>query len=268
VCLPKADNTLYCSCIEVSHGDDIVHRQGRTRRVRIVDPGGFAEVLWRGIESDHGGNQSVAARAIGVSQPELSRLLNGRILSLRPQTLAAIQSRLSSANREAMRSTLLSPRALNTALPRYEHWLAAAGPSFLLNSGTSLRALAKPEWLKERRDLFRHVKRQCPEMVSAFHDWLAKQRHTEDSGRVNMAWYHILEPLLQWSDSGRIERDWRELSEEELSRFVKHGIEREKILLQRSPRLQRAQDFESAPFVNEIQLLRTRRRRATVQRKG
>src|SRR2546430_16840820 len=63
--------------------------------------------------------------------------------------------------------------------------------------------------------------------------------------RGDLAYVRILAPLLDATDSGLIERRWQELTDRELRRFVEAGMERERIMLDRSPDLQRAQEMAS-----------------------
>lgn len=57
--------------------------------------------------------------------------------------------------------------------------------------------------------------------------------------RVVLAWWRILEPLLDWQESGFTERHWSELSDDEFQRFVEAGLERESILSSRDDDLSR-----------------------------
>lgn len=59
--------------------------------------------------------------------------------------------------------------------------------------------------------------------------------------RGKVAQARVIGPLVEHVESGLVERDWRELSDQELTHFVKAGIERERILARRSPTLGRLQ---------------------------
>ncbi|HXT14581.1 MAG TPA: hypothetical protein VN706_03050 [Gemmatimonadaceae bacterium] len=59
--------------------------------------------------------------------------------------------------------------------------------------------------------------------------------------RIALALLRTLEPLLVAEQTGGIERNWRELDEAELRRFVECGLQRELILLTRANSEIRAQ---------------------------
>lgn len=64
-----------------------------------------------------------------------------------------------------------------------------------------------------------------------------------DETRVIVAVWRTIEPLLAARETGFIERTWEEMTDAQLRRFVRAGLEREMILLDRSPDVQRAQEF-------------------------
>jgi hypothetical protein len=59
----------------------------RERKVRIADPTAFAAVIRQAIESGFEGNQSAARRSVGISQPQLSRYLDGKMQWVRFDTV-------------------------------------------------------------------------------------------------------------------------------------------------------------------------------------
>jgi hypothetical protein len=63
-----------------------------------------------------------------------------------------------------------------------------------------------------------------------------------DPNRLLVAALRCIEPLLDSPHAAFIERDVDELSDPELERFIKAGVERERILLSRSPQTKRAQE--------------------------
>lgn len=71
------------------------------------------------------------------------------------------------------------------------------------------------------------------------HDWRRFPASVAD--RLDLVLHRVLEPLLAGRDSGGVERLWEELSDDELRTFVDLGLQRELILLDRAPDVQRAQ---------------------------
>jgi hypothetical protein len=89
-------------------------------------------------------------------------------------------------------------------------------------------------------DLVEDLRKRFPAHFNDFDRFLKSRGHR--GIRVDLAFRRIVEPLLQTDGSGGIERDWRELNHEELEAFVKAGIKRETIMLDRSPDIQRAKE--------------------------
>ncbi len=92
------------------------------------------------------------------------------------------------------------------------------------------------EWMELReylgaRGFARPLERFGQEAIDKGHSW----------ARVDLAMLRILEPLLEASESAFIERHWRELTADEMRAFIRHGIARERILLNRPPSDERAQ---------------------------
>lgn len=89
-------------------------------------------------------------------------------------------------------------------------------------------------------------------LVAGFDRWLQRRQHSRSRGEL--AYMRILAPLLDCRESGCIERRWEEMSDRELSRFVEAGVDREKILLDRPPELQRAQQYAECDPIEFIAL--------------
>jgi transcriptional regulator with XRE-family HTH domain len=93
------------------------------------------------------------------------------------------------------------------------------------------------------------------ETIGRFSAWAIERGHSEE--RIELAFVRALEPLLQANDSGFMELGWRELRVrpgglDELVAFVRHSLERERILLSREPDVTRLQDLllRMTPLVN------------------
>jgi predicted XRE-type DNA-binding protein len=171
---------------------------------------------------------------IGVAQPQLSKLVNGELGALREDTLRRVLSVFHDGDRANVAALLLSPGA-KAAQAQYNSWLAM--------------------WITDRlpgTELVEHAFTTCLKELDAFWAKLGRRGHVAPRSRplfdydvvatrFQLALYRALDALLHYEDSGGIERDWRELSDEEFRRFVRLGLERELILLNRAPDVQRAQ---------------------------
>lgn len=69
--------------------------------------------------------------------------------------------------------------------------------------------------------------------LRAFHRFCRERAVTR--ARRLVAIVRILEPLLEAGEGGHLERGWRDLSDQEVSAFVYHGVMRERLLLKRRP---------------------------------
>lgn len=103
---------------------------------------------------------------------------------------------------------------------------------------------ARFEWqdykVYETQDLLDRVQQLCASEFRKLDEFLTRRGHFRE--RVEIAYRRIIAPLLEHEDSGGVERGWTELSEAELVQFVKAGITRERILLDREADVQRVQD--------------------------
>jgi hypothetical protein len=144
--------------------------------------------------------------------------------------------------------TLLTPSE-RTLLFHHDQWMAATGRRLVRTSGWApTSSEERPRWFRiakskvgaarareltqlERR--IRRLLRTSPRGV------LAQSAPAGEGDRALIAWLRVLEPLLASADAGYVERGWRELSDRELKAFVKAGLRRERILLNRAPRLDR-----------------------------
>ena len=98
-----------------------------------------------------------------------------------------------------------------------------------------------PWRLAERREILKHLKAQRPWVLNRFQSFLEKRGHL--GARSDMAIARAVDPLLDGPESGFVERSWRDLSDDELARFVDAGLARERILLNRSPDVMRTQEI-------------------------
>lgn len=101
-----------------------------------------------------------------------------------------------------------------------------------------LQGIEAYRWI-EREALLERVWRD-PELRRLFREFTvwAKRRGFE-MARIRLAWYTVVEPLLEHAESGFVERSWTELTPTELRAFMRAGLTRERILLKRDHTLQR-----------------------------
>jgi hypothetical protein len=93
---------------------------------------------------------------------------------------------------------------------------------------------------RERRRVLDELRSRFPSYFNDLDRYLKERGHV--GIRVQRAYLNLVEPLLQGDETGGIERDWSELTDDEQIEFIKAGIKREKILLNRSPDIPRAQE--------------------------
>jgi hypothetical protein len=229
-----------CLCIaEVTLGE-AMHRE---RRFRIVDPERLAKEIKLALDTRYGGSQSEAARDVGLSQSQLSRLLSCQMRLVTRTTLEALLTLVEEWRHSGLYQAFLTPLEWG-ALRRYYEWTDMWDgdtqpieyefpPSREADEGVAQR---RERWM----DLVEDLRKRFPAHFNDFDRFLKSRGHR--GIRVDLAFRRIVEPLLQTDGSGGIERDWRELNHEELEAFVKAGIKRETIMLDRSPDIQRAKE--------------------------
>lgn len=82
--------------------------------------------------------------------------------------------------------------------------------------------------------------------LKAFRESVDDVRDLQGLERYLVALINILGPLLESPENAFVERQWEELADDELSAFVIHGIERERILLKRPALTSRIQELQRA----------------------
>lgn len=146
---------------------------------------------------------------------------------------------------------------------RARRWLCRSGPTFVFDANQlrefepadrqrmkgqalqdidemlfgDLNALEQYRYLRFI-ELLEAVMERCPEPVKKLYETC--NARGIDSPRALLSVVRILEPLLEAPESAFIERQWQELDDDQLRRFVDAGVRRELILLDRDPDEQRA----------------------------
>src|SRR2546426_9317911 len=106
------------------------NKRSAGRTYKIPDRGRLAAVLDRTIRTRFTGSASAAARSVGLTQSQLSRLLRGQLGGVRRETLLRLVELVPPAQRAEVKAALL-PREAATALRHYERWLRESGPAVL-----------------------------------------------------------------------------------------------------------------------------------------
>jgi plasmid maintenance system antidote protein VapI len=227
------------------------HRRRRQRNWGIADPPTLAALLASAINEHFGGNQSRAAREVGLKQPTLSRLLGGLQKSITAGTVKRLHRVIPASDHERLAACLLN-QASFTTLSQYQNWLVTRERRLESldarreNPADSMHRRDSLDRDQERRYLLRKMAELCPSQVRRFLATM-ERRGMKASPRVALALNVVIEPLLDSHLTGGIERGCYDLTADEFITFVEAGLAREDILLNRSPDGIRAQ--EAAEFV-------------------
>lgn len=217
--------------------------------VGLQNPAALAAEIRRQVAQSYGGNVSRAADAVGLSQSTLSGLVRGSRRRVTLRTFVALYKLLPD-NRAKWGSWVL-PTESQLALAAYMFWLRqwfnrvqeekGAGESVTTGvPGLTWRGVAS-EW----DAVLDRVAAVTPEVVRSLANLAKDRRFFTD--RVALVILRILEPLIDSHSSGGIERHHTELSDDELAKFVRAGLDREMILL-----LGREGDIERAQAVRPV----------------
>jgi len=224
--------------------------RGRPRtRLKILDPRTLAAIINAVIETSFDVNVTAAASGLGIERSLLSRLRSGIAKSLHESDVTALRNRLPRAQFVEIEKCVVDP-PLAELLAAFDAWVKAEHSRLLYREsapdtiiGRAISSVA--EWgtqrLLEYDHLFGVVQERFPDLVGKFNRFLERRRHFRARGEL--AYARILAPLLDCAESGLIERRWQDLSNAELRRFVKSGMDREMILLDRPPDVQQADEM-------------------------
>jgi hypothetical protein len=229
-----------------------MHKSGRAGQARrVFDRTTIASLVQGVVDKRFRGNQSEAARSIGLHPSQLSRLVTKKAAALRPRTLTAIEDLLP-RRLHAMLHAALSSEAVEDLLTRGEQWREWAHSTRHLTRRAAPHPFESPaaqNAREQRRQLrFLALRLTWEDEQPAASNRLAAvaKEWGHDQERLRWAWERMLEPLLDAEDTGYLERAWEELSKDEQRKFAEASVTRECILLRRLPEPQRAQEV-SAP---------------------
>lgn len=237
------------------------------REYRIDNAKQLAALVLAAIEARYGGSQNAAAKATGVPRSVLGRLCAEQASAVRHETVDRLR-RLLGQRADQLEAALLSPDAKDR-LRRSDVWRSAA---WRCESYGPERALARARFDAEREalgdallldprsqyghgspaskavarsiateKLSRKLRRRFPAEWSTLDKRLQSRRHLKP--RAELAILRVISPLLDWMDTGGIERAPAEMNERELRQFLRAGIKRECIMLDRDTDIRRAGAF-------------------------
>ncbi len=225
------------------------------REYRVQNPQLFAAVIDDAITRRHEGIRDQAARSVGLRHNTLKRYQTGAGAKVRHETLEKLRRLVGRGRVKSLESALFSPDARD-ALAEYDRWVAREIRALLLGNALNLRRVsARTEWERENHlaaglerasvleKLLIRLKKQYPAEWKPLTTFLVRRGHF--TARAKLAQLRIVAPLLGDYDTGGIERGESELSETELQQFIKAGIKRERILLDRESDIRRAQEHVS-----------------------
>ena len=228
-----------------------VYNRAKQRTFVIEDRPLLAREVMRIVKRKFRGNLSEAARSIGMSQPQLYRIAREQSGGMQSATLKKLGKLIPKDRHGVLDRAILTPPMLRCLRQYYGFYEGARSEShwkrrrFIVP--TRLRPPSDKQFAKklrsERATLWRHLKEKFPYEFRSLDRFGQERGH--DPTRVAIAYEAVVEPLLLGPLTGGIERDWRELSEGEMVRFLRAGIARERIMLNRSPDIQRAQQLDS-----------------------
>lgn len=221
---------------------------GKTRGRRgghftILDPGAFGSAVKREVENRYEGHVPRAAAALGISRQTLTRLMTGTATRITVPTFERINSLLANSPSDSVGSVL--PSEGQQAFVAYWLWLRSSFNRVLRDHGAgSAVAVTHQEgdWrgrATEWEALLNRTRRVAPDVLTAINAIAAERKFLVD--RLHLVIVRLLEPLLESYSSGGVERYHVTLTDDELADFIRAGLRREMILLNRENDIGRAQ---------------------------
>jgi len=221
---------------------------------RVEDRAALAREVQAAVDGRYG-SQLAAASASGISQPMLSRLSRGRVGRIGESMRQKLLHLVPPSRRAAVGEALLSPsnrrvlgayhewlsRAEEQLLREHRHWFVGEGSDEVRESVGAYLSVAKVD---EFWNLLVRLYKLCAPELTSFAHALHRRGYIDDhytARRVSLAVLRVLAPLMDYREAGFVERRAEELDDVTFCRFVRAGLERELILLDRPPDEQRAQ---------------------------
>lgn len=193
------------------------------------------------------GSQRLASRALGIPQTQISRMLNRELGELARQNVRRLIALVGPTERRTLARVFTMPspgRLRRVYLAWIQEQLAIASRGTPRRWYRTLHGISdevrhpavvgNSDRDAERKALWRYVQELDPAFVRDVDAALGKVR---DRGYRELALVRILDPLINGPDSGFIEPSWREWRKDEkgrnrLKRFIRLGVNRERLLLE------------------------------------
>jgi hypothetical protein len=231
-------------------------RRARGPEFPIQDRRALASLLEEVIKRRFSGNRSAAARSVGIPHSTLKRYHEKRGAGIRRETLLKLDRLLGAAGRKRLSDAVLTS-ASRGALEAYDDWLAAELSGISAGSRRTfhyaLRTVSPgDDWKLDELTDHATVRGKRLEqvilssLIRRFRDeWepldRVLRRRPHEEMRARLASLRVVAPLLDSDETAGIERSYAEMSKSELRAFIKAGVRREVILLDRDTDVRRAQ---------------------------
>ena len=234
----------------------------RRQRVAIVDRKLLADEIRSVVEREFDGSLLAAAESVGMVQSTLHRYSNEKIRSITRRSLDHMYRLLPTSRHHIVDQVFLTPDAAERLRKYHVHFEVGShnygrvtvGP--VAGNRAASTKLLPTKMNTELKRLEAHVKRKFPDIFHKFDAFGNRRRHYD--WRIHASKVQTLAPLLLAGKTGGIERDWRELDDGELRAFVEAGVKREKILLNRSADVPRAQLTSGQVQIQAVMQVRRR----------
>ena len=230
-------------------------KRAKGREYLIVDRASLAGTVRDAIVRRYGGNRNRAAIAVGIPHTTLKGYEEQRTAAVRHETLDKLRRLVGSTQSALLDSALLTLGA-RAVLVEYDEWLqsetevAEGGAKQTardllavdVDGGPLSARMGLLQWdarTGETEQLLKELERRHADLWAPLKRKLQQRGHFKP--RAQLAFYRVIAPLLSGRDAGGIERDHLELSRKELRQFIRAGVQREVILLDRENDVRRAQ---------------------------
>jgi hypothetical protein len=171
---------------------------------------------------------------------------------VRHHTLEKLRRLVGGGRAKTLESALFSPDARD-ALAVYDRWVSREIRALHFGNVLNFRILAARDDRERESDLAAgfdrataltkladRLQKRFPTAWRPLTNHLVRRGHF--TARARLAQLRVVAPLLDHRDTSGIERGESELSQRELVQFIKAGVKREMILLDRETDIRRAQE--------------------------
>ena len=234
----------------------------RRQRFTIVNRRLLADEIRSVVKREFGGSLLAAADSVGMVQSTLHRYSTEKIRSMTRRSLDHLYKLLPTSRHHIVDQAFLTPGAAKRLRKHHNHFKVGSHDngreklSRVAGNRAASTKLLPTKMNAELKRLQAHVERRFPDIFRKFDAFGNRRRHSV--WRIEASKVQILAPLLLADKTGGMERDWRELDDGELRAFVEAGVKREKILLNRSADVPRAQLTSGQVQIRAVMQVRRR----------